>query len=94
MRQNNRAYRNGLHQIERLNGYELLVIAATRDILKEYSKGRVTFRRLKQFLTDDSIFVEAFGSDVGQYILDNLDDVDLGDNYYAITKRAAATKHA
>lgn len=62
----------------KINGYDVLIIAATRLMLVDYKKGDVSLGRLRRYLTDDSLFVERFGSDMGQYILDHLDDVDLG----------------
>lgn len=62
------------------NGYDLLIIACVRQMLADYKRGDVSESKLRRFLTDDSIFVERFGSDYGQYILDHLEAVDLG-NY-------------
>lgn len=63
---------------KKINGYDVLIIAATRLMLVDYKKGDVSLSRLRRYLTDDSLFVERFGSEMGQYILDNLDDIDLG----------------
>lgn len=65
---------------KKINGYDVLIIAATRLMLVDYKKGDVSLGRLRRYLTDDSLFVERFGSEMGQYILDHLDDLDLG-NY-------------
>lgn len=66
---------------KKINGYDVLIIAATRLMLVDYKKGDVSLSRLRRYLTDDSLFVERFGSDMGQYILDHLDEMDLG-NYH------------
>lgn len=62
------------------NGYDLLIIACVRQMLADYKRGDVSKGKLERFLTDDSLFVERFGSEYGRYILDHLEDVDLG-NY-------------
>jgi hypothetical protein len=66
---------------KKINGYDVLIIAATRLMLVDYKKGDLSLGRLRRYLTDDSLFVERFGSEMGQYILDHLDDIDLG-NYH------------
>lgn len=63
-----------------MTGYDVMIIAATRLMLADYKRGEITLRQLRRYLLDDSLFVERFGSDMGQYILDNIDDVRLG-NY-------------
>lgn len=63
-----------------MTGYDVMIIAATRLMLADYKRGEITLQQLRRYLLDDSLFVERFGSDMGQYILDNIDDVQLG-NY-------------
>lgn len=67
---------------KKINGYDVLIIAATRLMLVDYKKGDVSLGRLRRYLTDDSLFVERFGADMGQYILDHLDDIDLGSYHW------------
>ena len=66
---------------KKVNGYDVLIIAATRLMLVDHKNGKVSDGKLRRYLTDDSLFVERFGSDMGQYILDHLDELDLG-NYH------------